>query len=56
MKIRGTTSKSLHFDKCCQHHDSVQHLEGYDIHHLSILDNTNAGNTVTFKPYNSKSI
>jgi len=54
MKIRGTTFKSHHFDKCCQRHDSVQHLEGYD-HHLDILDDINVGSTVNFKFYNSKS-
>ncbi|EGI57562.1 hypothetical protein G5I_14417 [Acromyrmex echinatior] len=48
MKIKGTTSKGLHFDKCCQRHDSIQHLEDYD-HHLGviILDNTNARESVS---------
>jgi len=47
MKIRETTSKGLHFDKCCQRHNPVQRLEDYN-HHLSILDNTNIGRILSF--------
>jgi len=53
MKIRGTISSGLDFDKCYLDLDSEQYLIGFN-HQSDTLCNVNAGGIVTFKPYNSK--
>ena len=55
MKIRGIIYNNLDLNKYYQGHDLEQHSRGFS-HRLNILNNSNAGDTVTFKPYNSKSI
>jgi len=52
MKIRGTTSNDLNFDKCYPDHD-LEHSKGFS-HRSDTLGNANIGSTVICKPYNSK--
>ena len=54
MKIRDITSNGLNHYKYYPGHDSEQYLRGFN-RWSYILRNANAGDIVTFKPYNLKS-
>ena len=54
MKIKEIISNELDLNKYYIGHDSEQHSRGFN-RRSDTLRNVHAGDTITFKPYNSKS-